>query len=414
MTSSSDFGRKVWSWVSLLAAILVSLATLRIGGRMLAIDAGPSTSPSGDGRMSECAIAEHREPIPPPLPPGTWRAIVAVLVGLSGMGAFLALAPQAAAGGWLIAFAFWSSISIGSLLVIMIHRLTGGRWGRRFNLVFIPTAASVPAVAVLLAPVLIALPVFYPWAAGTEEIKPDVLAYYLSSPLFISRSVIVFIVWTILAYSLPRLTGSSGVLLACLGLAAYGALIGVVAVDWILSTEPPFISTSFGATLAFLQFASAIAWALIISPRVGSDRAYSDLGGLFLAALLGITYINFMAVLIIWYGDVPSHVSWLVQRDRWPWTLVAVVAFVLGSIVPVFALLLGRVRSDPQLLRIFSLIALAGFTLFYGYCIAPRFGLLSLAAAPLAMLAMGGIVKASMATSWSRTAYRRWSLGDEA
>ena len=33
------------------------------------------------------------------------------------------LDPKAAAAGWLIGFAFWSQILVGSLTLIMIHRL---------------------------------------------------------------------------------------------------------------------------------------------------------------------------------------------------------------------------------------------------------------------------------------------------
>ena len=70
-----------------------------------------------------------------------------------------------------------------------------------------------------------------------------------------------------------------------------------------------------------------------------------DLGGLLLAFVLGITYIDFMAVLVIWYGDLPHEEIWFVERDALPWSLLAVVAFLLISAIPVLALLLSRVRN---------------------------------------------------------------------
>ena len=40
------------------------------------------------------------------------------------------------------------------------------------------------------------------------------------------------------------------------------------------------------------------------------EPATRDLGGLMLAVILGLIYIDFMAVLVIWYGDLPRKVDW--------------------------------------------------------------------------------------------------------
>jgi len=37
------------------------------------------------------------------------------------------IASRDAAAGWLIGFVFWSEVTVGSLLLMMIHRLPGGR-----------------------------------------------------------------------------------------------------------------------------------------------------------------------------------------------------------------------------------------------------------------------------------------------
>jgi len=31
--------------------------------------------------------------------------------------------------GWLVAFAIWSTVPVGSMTLLMIHRLTAGAWG---------------------------------------------------------------------------------------------------------------------------------------------------------------------------------------------------------------------------------------------------------------------------------------------
>ena len=334
-------------------------------------------------------------------------ALLVGIAGLIGMGIFLVFAPKAAAGGWLIAFLFWSGIPLGSLLALMIHALTGGRWGYRFAPEFLTAAAAIPLMALLVVPVLAALPTFYPWVFGHGRAHADVAAWYLNAPFFIGRTAIAFAAWTALAFLLPRLSGPAAPIVAGVGLIFYGLMICVLGYDWVLSLEPNFVSTSFGATLAFVQLASALAWAMVVA-RDDNDPAFADIGGLLLAALLGITYINFMAVLVTWYGDVPTRIFWFVERTHWPWTLIAGLAFIFGSVAPIFSLFLGRWRASPRALRVIGLMTLAGIALYDVYLVAPAFDVLALGAAALALIVIGALFVAFLAMPWARAPLRRW------
>src|SRR5262249_40456832 len=179
----------------------------------------------------------------------------------------------------------------------------------------------------------------------------SVRAIYLNVPSFVARSAVAFIGWSVLAFALPRTDGPRATLLAAVGLVFYSVLISLVPVDWILSLEHPFISESFGASVAITQLYAALAWVAIVSPAMNT-RVAADLGGLLLAMALAITYVDFMAVLVIWYGDLPDHVFWFVEREKLPWSALALIAFVLGSVVPILSLLLARVRNSPRALRI--------------------------------------------------------------
>jgi hypothetical protein len=339
------------------------------------------------------------------------RSIVPLAIGiaaLAGMGVFLALAPGPAAAGWLAAFVFWSGIPIGCLAAMMIHALTGGRWGERLAPVFVGTGAALPLMLLLVVPVLALLPDLYPWAGAGPGAHPDVARYYLNSPFFIGRTAIAFAGWIALALVLPRLTGTTAALIGGLGLIFHGFIVGIVGIDWILALQPPFHSTSFGADLAFLQLASAFAWTALLMPPGESAQTRSDLGGLLLATLLGIAYVNFMALLVIWYGDVPSRVFWFVERTRWPWTLLAGFFFIFGSVFPIFSLFLARVRASALGLRVVAGVTLAGIAIFDAYLVVPPFGPLALAAFALSLLAIGAILLAYLVTPWARLSVRRW------
>jgi hypothetical protein len=324
----------------------------------------------------------------------TGDLLVGAAIAMAGLAMAAALDPRAAAAGWLTGFVLWSQILVGSLVLMMIHRLTGGRWGDALSPAFAAAARVLPLLFVLVVPVFVAIPLLDPWSRDPGDVKSDVISYYLNTPFFIVRSLIAIAGWGALAFLLPRVQGRRGQLVAALGLVFHGVLISVVSVDWVLSLEPPFISSSFGASMAITQLIAALAWAALRSPRAADRSVTGDIGGLLLAFVLAITYVDFMAFLVMWYGNLPARVSWFVERGRFPWPLLAVGAFILGSAAPILALLLERVRNHVRELRAVAVSALAGLTLYYAYLIAPPFGAGALAAAALATIAIGLIFAA--------------------
>ena len=299
------------------------------------------------------------------------------------------LDPRAAAAGWLVGFTFWSQVMIGSLALLMIHRLTAGRWGEIIAPALIPAAAAIPWLLILAIPLVAAIPALYPWREHAARIKPDVLSYYLNSPFFVVRSVVALAGWSALAILVPRATGAFGQLVAGLGLAFHGLMISVTSLDWYLSLEAPFTSSSFGASVATTQLIAAMAWAVVLAPEAESDQNVGDLGALLLAFVLGITYIDFMAVLVIWYGDLPREEIWFVERDAWPWAVLAAAAFILSSVLPISLLMVSSVRASRTALRVLGAGVLIGLALYDVYLIAPPFGIAALIPALLALIAIG-------------------------
>ncbi len=315
--------------------------------------------------------------------------LIGAAVASIGLIIVAAFTPTIAAAGWLVGFVFWSQIPVGSLVLLMIHRLTGGRWGEALEPVFAPAARSVPFLFALIIPVFIAIPLLNPWWRRAGEVKPDVLAFYLNTPFFIGRSVIAIAGWSVLALLLPRVAGRPGQFVAAAGLVFHCALISLVSVDWVLSIEPPFISSSFGASMAITQLIAALAWAAPRAPQAEVYPVAGDVGGLLLAFVLGITYVDFMAFLVMWYSDLPVRMSWFVERDHFPWSLLSAGAFLFGSAAPILALLLARVRNGVRELRTVAASVLAGLVLYHAYLIAPPFGARALGTAALALIAIG-------------------------
>ena len=297
--------------------------------------------------------------------------------------------PNVAAAGWLVGFVFWMQILVGSLTLIMIHRLTAGRWGEIAAPAIEPAARAVPLLLVMAVPLFIALSVIYPWPHRPAAIKLDVLTYYLNTPSFIFRSVLALVGWSALAVYLPRVSGRSGQLLAALGLVFHALVISSVSIDWYLSLDAPFTSSSFGAGAAVSALVAALAWAVLWAPAPEDESAVGDIGGLLLTTILGITYIDFMAVLVIWYGDLPREEAWFVVRNRMPWAALAWIAFLLASLLPVLALLLARVRNARRPLRAIGGCVLIGLACYDSYLLAPPAGEVALVTALIAIVGIG-------------------------
>lgn len=273
--------------------------------------------------------------------------------------------------GWLVAWLVWSAIPVGSLVLMLIHRVTGGRWGEALAPALRPAAALVPLAALAFLGVALSLPALYPWAADASAVKPGIAELYLDPALFDLRAAVALVGWSVLA--LLCLAGRCGPLAAALGLGFYGLTISLVAVDWILSLEPHFTSSAFAANFALHQILAALAWAAVASPPGLDEKRASDLAGLILATLLGVLYMSLMSYIVAWYGDLPEKSVWYLKRGTGAWIAVLLASLAAGGILPFAALLFARVRQSAASLRVVGLLVLIGVALHFAWYVLPAY-----------------------------------------
>ena len=175
------------------------------------------------------------------------------------------LEPSQLAYAWLAAVTCFLAWPLGSLALLFIHALTGGRWGYAIR----PQLAAGIATLPLLVPMLLPLPFFahilYPW------LQPQVAAhlpnrFYLNAPFFYCRAVFYLAVWLVLGFLARRALGRAepDAALAKLAPAALILLaltVTFVAIDSTLSLDPHFKSSVYG----MLAFAEAVLFALSIA-----------------------------------------------------------------------------------------------------------------------------------------------------
>lgn len=305
---------------------------------------------------------------------GVAALVAAALAGILGDATALARA-------YLIAYAFWVGVALGCLGIALMHRLTGGTWGRPIFGILLAAARTLPWMALAFVPLAWSLPTLYSWARPDAAHEPDLArkAMYLNTPLFIGRTAIYFLTWSTLAVLFHRWTAAAVVSpdtgdadrlrrLSSVGLVLYGFTVSFAAIDWIMTLEPRWYSTVYGGMVGISWMLSAFAFAILVAGALGgrpplsdalSEDVSIDLGNLLLSFVVLWTYLAFVQFLIIWSGNIPEEVRWYVHRLRGGWQHVAAFLALFRFLVPLFALLFRSLKRR----RRFAMI-LAGWMLF--------------------------------------------------
>jgi hypothetical protein len=277
---------------------------------------------------------------------------------------------------YLPSYLFWFGMGTGCLGVLMLHHVTGGAWGDIIRPMLEAGAMTMPLLALLFVPVLLGLPVLYPWArpgaAGDALFRHR--AVYMNVPFFLIRAAASFALWGALAVFLRRWSGGGEAAaaerarrLSAPGLALYVLTASFCAVDWMMSLEPRWYSTIYGLMVLTGQVLGALALMALARPFLSGPESpggkgaapFSDLGNILLAFVMLWAYMSFSQYLIIWSGDIPKELTWYIARQKggWFWSAVALALF--HFFVP-FALLLNRGnKSHPRRLLWIAALLLA-------------------------------------------------------
>ena len=278
---------------------------------------------------------------------------------------------------YLVAWLFWLSISVGSLLLLLLHNLTGGAWGWVSRHILLAAASTLPLVGLLFLPIAFGLLHIYEWADDAHMAADPLLAHkqpYLNATWFYLRAGVYWLVWLTLllfvrwtarrVYAVESEAARRVRVFSGLGLALSGLAVTFASFDWGMSLEPHWYSTIYGVIFFVGQGLAALAFSIVVlvhwppEPNAvvvaGPDDLH-DLGKLLLAFTMFWAYVAFSQFLIIWYGNIPEEVVWYQRRlvHGWQWLAVAIAVF--HFIVP-FLILLGRgVKRQPAALATVAL-----------------------------------------------------------
>src|ERR1700750_457335 len=109
-----------------------------------------------------------------------WRSRVALVVGVVGL--LLCLlgwfrSPRQLFISYLFAELVWLGVALGCMAFLMIHYLTGGKWGWPVRRMFEAAAKTLTLVGLFFIPIFFGLPYLHPWARPAQVAANHVLQH---------------------------------------------------------------------------------------------------------------------------------------------------------------------------------------------------------------------------------------------
>lgn len=312
------------------------------------------------------------QPIPttparPPLDLAKWRRLHDALIVLGGALVALGLVVSGRGDGfrqfgfsWLLAFAFFLSLSLGAMFLVMVHHLFDAGWSvplRRFNEHI--ACLTFPCLAVFFVPVAILAPRLCKQSAA------------MFGPVgFCIASGACFAVWGVVSW---RLRGwslrqdATGEAICTFkmrawsagGIIAYAVALTLGAILWLEVPAGGWSSMIYGIWYfaAGTWLAIGTAWVITLAlDRTNLIRAalhehqYYLIGSLFFAFTVFHAYVAFMQYFIVWNANLPAETAWYVARSKGSWSWLGLALIIGHFLVPFLVLLRIDAKSNPRVM----------------------------------------------------------------
>ena len=279
---------------------------------------------------------------------------------------------------YLVAFAFWATITLGGLFFLLIHNTTHAMWSTVLRRIIEMIMMTVPLMAIMVIPVLFGIHDLYHWS-HEDAVAADALlqkkAAYLNTPFFIIRTVFYFSVWILLSKNLYKISRQQDGAFdpeqseklrrrSAPGIILFALTITFASFDWMMSLDPHWYSTIFGLYIFSGSFLAAIAVVVLISlslrkrgllTDVITVEHYHDLGKFLFSFTIFWGYMAFSQYFLIWYANIPEETIWYLHRWAGNWKVITMLLVFGHFLIPFLALMPRAAKRNLNFMRIMSI-----------------------------------------------------------
>ncbi len=304
---------------------------------------------------------------------------------------------------YLVNLLFWSGLSQAGVTVSALIRTTNGKWGRNIQHIMEGMSLFSPIALVLFLILFMGGDVIFSWAGEPVVGKT---AWLNLTHLFVRHNVnflainifnFIFLYHSFRpdvglmmekknirgGWIMKKMTeGWRGYeeerrrseeklrWISPLILFVYAVVYSLIGYDFVMSLDPYWYSTLFGAyyfmTNLYLGIAGITIGVILVCHKYKlrafvTESHLSDLGVmLFVFCLIALDFF-WSQYLVIWYGNLPEEISFVVERTKeaqWLPFSLTILASCFG--LPFLILLSGAVKKNPRSLLAVACLVLAG------------------------------------------------------
>jgi hypothetical protein len=288
-------------------------------------------------------------------------------------------------GSYLFGVLFWTAVTMGCFGMMLLHHATRGSWSISVLRIFESGGgwANMLLVVLLFIPIIaMGMPHLYEWMDPSVVRNDPILQHkqpYLNQGAWVIRFGFYIGLWIIWAFVLRRSTvkqdetknfkleagrGSWG----AAGIVMFMLTATFAVTDWIMSMEPHWYSTMYGAWLVVNSCYGALAFATVLfcsnvrkEPyrSILSGQLTKDIGNMLFVLTMLWGYTTLSQFLILWNGNIAETTSYFARRmamypdgmqGNW-WALLGFIIIIGTFFVPFYCLLAPRVKRVTQNLR---------------------------------------------------------------
>lgn len=310
--------------------------------------------------------------------------LIMAIVGIGGMLLLGMSHSDMLFGSYLFGVAFWLSVTFGCLGLALLHHAIKGSWS--FAILRLLEAGggwqSLVLMALLFVPIILGLPHLYEWARPDVVQNDPVLqnkAIYLNPTSWLIRLVFYFVVWIFLAAYMQRSSEKQDETLnlrleakraswGAAGMVAFMLTATFAAIDWLMSMDPHWYSTMYGAWVVVSSAYVGLAFCTAVICNYADKAPFNqivypgltrDLGNMLFTLTMLWGYTTLSQFLIIWNGGIPETTQYYATRMAlYPagmaqnyWAVVGFILTVGMFFVPFYCLLTPRNKKYPSNLK---------------------------------------------------------------
>lgn len=282
---------------------------------------------------------------------------------------------------YLVNFAFFSSIALGSLFFVMLQHLTRSEWSAVLRRIPEAISSNFWIWGLFIIPILLGMHSLYHWTHPELVANDPVLQGkepYLNTTFFTIRQVIYFALWSFLGYQMYQKsvemdeTGNWGLQTLLRrtsgpGIFFFGITLAFASFDWLMALDPHWYSTIFGVYYFAMSFQGLFAALILIvlflwkkgllTDTIQKGHIY-DLGVQMFGFTVFYAYIAFSQFLLIYYANIPEETVWYLERLNGGYEYLAYFYLFGRFVIPFVVLLPKWTKSNVKIVGTVSALIL--------------------------------------------------------